>query len=124
MNDKYLHELRHHLRCSRKTRNRLLEQFKAYQRDTIDDTPDYDQMVTMFGPPEEMARTLMEEVTQVEMHAYRRSKLRMAAAGVAACVLWVMFTAYVYWMKTIPIEFTRTTESHQITESYCTEEIE
>lgn len=118
MNDKYLHELRHHLRCSRKTKTRLLEQFKAYQRDTIDDTPNYDQMVTMFGPPEEMARTLMEEVTQVEMHAYRRSKLRMVAAGVAACVLWVMFTAYVYWMKTIPIEQNSTITERSISETY------
>lgn len=118
MNDKYLHELRHHLRCSRKTQNRLLEQFKAYQCDTIDDTPDYDQMVTMFGPPEEMARTLMEEVTQVEMHAYRRSKLRMVATGVAACVLWIMFTVYVYWMKTIPIEQNSTITERSISETY------
>ena len=95
-----------------------MEQFKAYQRDTIDDTPNYDQMVTMFGPPEEMARTLMEEVTQVEMHAYRRSKLRMVAAGVAACVLWVMFTAYVYWMKTIPIEQNSTITERSISETY------
>lgn len=118
MNDKYLHELRRHLRCSRKSKNRILEQFTAYQRDAIDDAPDYDQMVTMFGPPEEMARTLMEEVTQVEMHAYRRSKLRMVAAGVAACVLWVMFTAYVYWMKTIPIEQNSTITERSISETY------
>ena len=118
MNDKYLHELRRHLRCSRKSKNRILEQFTAYQRDAIDDAPDYDQMVTMFGPPEEMAQTLMEEVTQVEMHAYRRSKLRMVAAGVAACVLWVMFTAYVYWMKTIPIEQNSTITERSISETY------
>ena len=117
MNDNYLHELRRHLRCSRKTKNRLLEQFKAYQRDTIDDTPDYDQMVTMFGPPEEMARTLMEEVTQVEMQASRRSRLRMIAAAIAACVLWVMFTAYVYWMKTIPIIEAREIVAHSISET-------
>lgn len=117
MNDKYLHELRHHLRCSRKTKNRILEQFKAYQCDTIADTPNYNQMVTMFGPPEEMARTLMEEVTQVEMHAYRRSKLRTVAAGIAACVLWVILTAYVYWMKTIPIEQNSTIIERSISET-------
>lgn len=117
MNDKYLHELRRHLRCSRKSKNRLLEQFTAYQRDAIDDTPDYDQMVTMFGPPDEMAQTLMEEVTQVEMHAYRRSKLRIVAAGIAACVLWIMFTMYVYWMKSIPIIETRKIVENSISET-------
>lgn len=124
MNDKYLHELRSHLRCSRKTKNRLLEQFTAYQRNTIDGTPDYDQIVNMFGPPEEMARTLMEEVTQDERLAYRRSKLRMAAAGIATCVLWVMFTAYIYWMKTIPIEHSRTIVEQQTTDTIYTEAIE
>lgn len=117
MNDKYLHELRHHLRCSRKTKNRLLEQFKAYQCDAIDDTPDYNQMVTMFGPPEEMARTLMEEVTQVEVQIYRRNKLRIVAAGIAACVLWIMFTMYVYWMKSIPIIETRKIVENSISET-------
>lgn len=118
MNDKYLYKLRRHLRCSMKTKNRLLEQFKAYQRNAIDDTPDYNQMVTMFGPPEEMAGTLMEEVTQVEVYAYRRSKLRMVAAGIVACVLWIMFTVYVYWMKTIPIEQNSTITERSISETY------
>lgn len=118
MHDKYLRELRRYLRCSRKSKNRLLEQFTSYQCDVIDDTLDYDQMVTMFGPPEEMARTLMEEVTKAEVYAYRRSKLRMVAAGIAACVLWIMFTVYVYWMKTIPIEQNSTITERRISETY------
>ena len=115
MNDKYLRELRRHLRCSRKTKKRLLEQFKAYQRSAIDDTPDYDQMVTMFGPPEEMARTLMEEVSQEERSIYQHKKQRLKAAGIAACILWAVFTFYVFWIKSIPLQVVERT--------YCNSEI-
>lgn len=118
MNDRYMRELRRHLHCSRKIRIRLLKRFVAYQHDAIDNTPDYDQMITMFGPPDEMARTLMEEVTQAETFTYRRSRLRMIATAIAACILWVMFTAYVYWMKTIPIEQNSTIIERSISETY------
>ena len=103
MNDKYLRELRRHLRCSRKTQKRLSEQFKAYQHDAIDDAPDYDQMVTMFGPPEEMARTLMEEVSQEEQLAYRRNRLFLRIISFVLAISFAVFSLYIFFIKEITV---------------------
>ena len=124
MNDRYMRELRRYLHCSRKAQKRLLDQFTTYQRSNMDSTPDYDQMVTMFGPPNEMAQTLMEEVTPAEAYAYHHSRLRVVAVGITACIIWVLFTGYVYWMKTIPIEHSRAIVEQQTTDTIYTEEIE
>lgn len=99
MNDQYVRELRRHLHCFRKTQNRLLEHFTAYQRSSIEDTPDYDQMVTMFGPPEEMAGTLMEEVTSGERSAYRRNKVILKIAAIVLAVNVVICCVYFMFIK-------------------------
>lgn len=118
MNDKYLHELRRHLRCSRKTQNRLLEQFTAYQRNAIDDTPDYGQMVTMFGPPQEMAQTLMEEVTVEERNAYSRNILLGKAVAIAMALCFVFFFMYIMFIKEITvIEYKEYTNAYQAYET-------
>lgn len=123
MNDKYLHELRSHLRCSRKTKNRLLEQFTAYQRNTIDDTPDYDQIVNMFGPPEEMARTLMEEITSEEQTAYAQSKLVKKIVTVLLATAFVLSSLYVmFWKEMSVVEVE--TNTYYGEPNYSTEEIE
>ena len=115
MNNRYMRELRRQMRCSRKTQNRLLEQFTAYQLKSLDETPDYEQMVTMFGSPDEMARTLMEEVSQEERSIYQHKKQRLKAAGIAACILWAVFTFYVFWIKSIPLQV--------VEKTYCNSEI-
>lgn len=124
MNNRYMRELRRQMRCSRKTQNRLLEQFTAYQLNSLDETPDYEQMVTMFGPPDEMAQTLMEEITPSEESAFRRSRLQRIAIGIIAGALWVLFTGYVYWMKTVPIEHNRIIVETQTLDTSSTEAIE
>lgn len=103
MNDQYVRELRRHLHCFRKTQNRLLEHFTAYQRSSIEDTPDYDQMVTMFGPPEEMAGTLMEEVTSGERSAYRRNKVILKIAAIILSVGFVACSLYILFIKELTV---------------------
>ena len=115
MNNRYMRELRRQMRCSRKTQNRLLEQFTAYQLKSLDETPDYEQMVTMFGSPDEMAQTLMEEVSQEEQSIYQRKKQCLKGAGIAACILWAVFTFYIFVIKSIPIQL--------IEKTYCNSEI-
>lgn len=99
MNDRYMRELRRQMRCSRKTQNRLLEQFTAYQMNSLDETPDYDRMVTMFGPPDEMAWTLMAEITQNEHSAYRRNRLILKAVAFVMAVSFVFFSLYIMFVK-------------------------
>lgn len=102
---RYKKAVRRHLRCSRAAKDGLLarlEQFRQDARDGAEAYP-YEQAVADFGPPEAMAQTLMEEVSQEEARAYQRSRRCLFAAGMIAGVLWILFTWYIYFMKTIPI---------------------
>lgn len=58
----------------------------------MDETLDYDRMVVMFGPPEEMARTLMEEVTSEACFGYRRNKLILKITAIILAVGFVAFS--------------------------------
>lgn len=123
MNDRYMREIRRHLRCSRKTRIRLLNRFTTYQRDAIDDAPDYDQMVTMFGPPKEMARILMEEVTNEEQTAYEQSNLVKKIATILVAVAFVLSSLYIMFWKEISVIEVET-NTYYGEPNYSTEEIE
>lgn len=101
MNNRYLRELRCQLRCSRKVKNRLLEQFTAYQQRAIDEALDYDQMVTLFGPPEEMAQTLMVEITRKEQDTFIRNKLIQKIVAIFMVVSFVCFSLYILFVKEI-----------------------
>lgn len=123
MNDRYMRELRRHLHCSRKAQKRLLDQFTTYQRSNMDSTPDYDQMVTMFGPPEEMARTLMEEITSEEQTAYAQSKLVKKIVTVLLATAFVLSSLYVmFWKEMSVVEVE--TNTYYGEPNYSTEEIE
>lgn len=120
MNDQYMRELRRHLHCSRKVRNRLIEHFSAYQGGTVDGTPDYGQMVTMFGPPKEMAQTLMEEVTGEERNAYSRNILFGKIVAIAMVLCFVIFSLYIMFIKEINVieyrEYTNVYQAYEIPE--------
>ena len=102
---KYTKELGRALHCSHRTRKQLMEQFNDYQHQILDDlpTPTYEQMVNSFGPPEEMAQTLMQEVSPQEYGQYRRWQVLFKLLAAVFIAVWVMFTAYVYVEKSIPI---------------------
>lgn len=91
---KYLRKVRRRLACFRKRERlrRLDTLLRAYAADCP--APDYGQIVEAFGPPEEMARTLMREVPSEESSAYFRWERTLKAA---ACVLLLISMAAV-WM--------------------------
>ena len=99
MNRRYVRELRIHLLCSFKVKKRLLEHFSVYRQNLLDEPLDYDQMVAMFGPPEEMARVLMDEVQVAEQVRYRRNKraLNIVAAVLLAGIM--MLSVYAIFIK-------------------------
>ena len=103
MNERYMRELRRHLHCSRKTKKHLLEHFAAYRRNIADENLEYDRMVVMFGPPEEMSRILMEEVADGECVGYHRNKLVQKIAAVVLAVGFVAFSLYVMFIKEINV---------------------
>lgn len=69
----YRRALKRKLRCSGGVRKRLLEKFDGAAVSYLENepTPALAGVTEAFGPPEEMARTLMEEVTPKEATAYK-----------------------------------------------------
>ena len=110
----YRRALKRKLRCSWGVRKRLLEKFDdaAFSYLENEPTPALAEVTEAFGPPEEMARTLMEEVTPKEAAAYKRGTiLRRVLAGVAAAAV-LAFAIYTFCWK--EIGFTIIVETYEI----------
>lgn len=120
----YKKELGRLLPCPRKTRRQLVARLDAYRDSEMADNPSptYEQLVSGFGPPEEMAQTLSMELTPQDRAAYRRNRLAYRAAAVALAAALLVFTVYIWILKTTPIEVIEKTVI--ITESDTTEEVE
>lgn len=105
MTDRYQKELGRFLRCTSKTKKQLLSKFRTYQIESLDDcaTNDYDQMVLYFGPPEEMAQILMQEVEPDEHKRFQRNKTIMKSILAVIVVLWLVLTIHIYHLKSIPV---------------------
>ena len=110
----YRRVLKRKLRCSWGVRKRLLEKFDdaAFSYLENEPTPALAEVTEASGPPEEMARTLMEEVTPKEAAAYKRGTiLRRVLAGVAAAAV-LAFAIYTFCWK--EIGFTIIVETYEI----------
>ena len=102
---RYRSKLKKKLHCMRKTQCKLLGEFDCMLNGFLDENPDasFDDLCSAFGPPEEMARILMAEISEEETRKYRlhvRFK-RILAGFCAAAVL--IFTFYAFFWKEKPI---------------------
>lgn len=106
------------LPCGKQTRKALLDRFEAYHRSALEDvqSPTYEQMVNNFGPPEEFAAVLMQEVPPEQRQAYDRNRRVGLLCRKALIALWIVFTFYTFFIKQIPvhIEVTETTHTYEI----------
>ncbi len=104
----YRRALKRKLRCSGGVRKRLLEKFDGAADAFLENepTPALAGVMEAFGPPEEMARTLMEEVTPKEATVYKWGVIvrRVIAAVALAAVLG--FAIYTFWWKDVGITIT------------------
>ena len=93
----YRRVLKRKPRCSWGVRKRLLEKFDdaAFSYLENEPTPALVEVTEAFGPPEEMARTLMEEVTPKEAATYKRGVIFRI---VVACILLASVIAGAVWV--------------------------
>ena len=92
--NKYKKEVKASLKCDRKLRRNLLSQLEDFKDSSGVEDGAYDQFAISFGPPQEMASSLMESVSVKEIrkfHAYLRSacsihKNRLAASAAGRCI--------------------------------------
>ncbi len=102
---RYKSKLKQKLQCSRRMKAELLTDFTHSLDGFLDEKPDatFADLSNAFGPPEEMANILMEQVSEQETCTYKlHQTLRHIVAVVLAIVLF-LFTVYVLFWKQKPI---------------------
>lgn len=97
----YKMSLRKHLYCTGDVKKRLLEKADRTMQLYLEENPDPNEssLRDAFGVPEDFARILMNEVTEIEIRRYRR--IRTVRRVMAAIVLaaFVASTIYIYFIK-------------------------
>ena len=93
----YRKALKSRLRCCAGTRRRLLTQFDQMSASFLAENPFPSQaeLTAAFGSPRELARQLMEQVSEQELRQHRRSRwlFRISAATIA-----LLLAGYAIWM--------------------------
>ena len=93
------------MNCFPKTKSILIGSFRKSLEDFLIDTPNptFDALVEAFGTPEEMATTLMADVSGKEI-AHRKVFLYVKrAVAVVLILLFLALTYHVYVQKSIPV---------------------
>ncbi len=97
-----------HLRCGRAARRRLegklVGLLDAFLED--DPAPDRAALEAAFGAPEELAATLMEELTPQERGQWKRQRLAVRVVCVALAALLAVFSIYTFFIKEKPVKIT------------------
>lgn len=116
----YRNALKKELQCSKKVKERLIENFDQALSSYLEDypAPNMDDLMLAFGPPEVMAKILIKEVTPQEQKQHHRNTLlsRIFACILAAIV--VFFTFYAFFFK----EFRLTSADNATIDSVSTVE--
>ena len=98
---RYQQQLKKHMPCGFRTRNGLLTQFRGSLSTFLEDIPEptYEQLTDAFGPPEEMAKILMESVSPKERKTYQSGKCAIKIISFVMAALFVWFSLYVFFKK-------------------------
>lgn len=101
---RYERLLKRELHCSRKVKERLIAKFNSmlsvFQEDNP--APSMEKLCEAFGSPEELARVLSVEIDEKEEKQYRCNQKIKRFAIVLLMTIFVLITAYVYFLKEIP----------------------
>ena len=102
---RYKAELRQHLKCSRTTKNRLMENFRNMLQCFLEEneSADHAALVAAFGTPSEMAATLMAEIPPEEKTRYETRSRRRSLNMIIAIILTLLICVYVFFVKQKPL---------------------
>lgn len=98
---RYRRSLKKQLRCGPLARKKLLDRFGGSLAPFLEENPapGYEQLVSAFGPPEEMAAILMESVSAKEQARYQTGRKLIQILAVLVAVLFLAFVLYVFFVK-------------------------
>ena len=103
---KYERSVKKALHCGKAAKVRLLARFHGSLQTFLEEnpSPDAQALHDAFGPPEEMAKLLMEDTTEAERAQYRRNKLFLRIGAVILITAILLFSIYVCFVKSNPVQ--------------------
>lgn len=106
--NQYEKQLRKHLTCTRKAKEKLLNHFEYMLLHFLSDngSPTTEDLHQAFGTPDEMAQTLMAQVSPEEQAQYRRVLIIKRVLIGILLTMFLVLTTYIYFYKEKPINVT------------------
>ncbi len=101
--NKYKREVKASLKCDRKLRRNLLSQLEDFKDSSGVDDGAYDQFAISFGPPQEMASSLMESVSVKEIRKFQNEKKMWRFLLCIFVAVLVAGTLYIWFEKSNPV---------------------
>lgn len=103
---RYKSKLKRKLQCSRGTKAELLADFTHSLDGFLDENPDatFAELGSAFGPPEEMAKILMDKVDEQETRTYKLHQLLLRIAAAVLAIVLIITTIDVFFWKEKPID--------------------
>lgn len=120
---RYKSKLKRKLQCNRGTKADLLEEFSHLLDGFLDENPDatYTDLSNAFGPPEEMAKILMDKVDEQEKRAYKQRQLLLRIAAAVLAIVLIIATIDVFFIKQRPLEVVHGTgivDNYEVVDSF------
>lgn len=102
---RYKSKLKRKLQCNRGTKAKLLDEFSHLLDGFLDENPDaaYIDLSNAFGPPEEMAKTLMEQVSEQETHTYKQHQALLHIVAVVLAIVLILIAIIALLWKQKPV---------------------
>lgn len=101
--NKYKREVKASLKCDRKLRRNLLSQLEDFKDSSCVEDGAYDQFAISFGPPQEMASSLMESVSVKEIRKFQNEKKMWRFLLCIFVAVLVAGTLYIWFEKSNPV---------------------
>lgn len=101
--NKYKREVKASLKCDRKLRRNLLSQLEDFKDSSGVEDGAYDQFAISFGPPQEMASSLMESVSAKEIRKFQNEKKMWRFLLCIFVAVLVAGTLYIWFEKSNPV---------------------
>ena len=101
--NKYKREVKASLKCDRKLRRNLLSQLEDFKDSSGVEDGAYDQFAISFGPPQEMASSLMESVSVKEIRKFQNEKKMWRFLLCIFVAVFVAGTLYIWFEKNNPV---------------------
>lgn len=101
--NKYKREVKASLKCDRKLRRNLLSQLEDFKDSSCVEDGAYEQLAISFGPPQEMASSLMESVSVKEIRKFQNEKKMWRFLLCIFVAVLVAGTLYIWFEKSNPV---------------------